>query len=411
MADQSDVSTFGNFSIQDTMEMGMGNRELIEDFLSPETSTAAPDEVTVIDKNSPKKVEKTAPKKEEPKKVESKKEEDKEEDKPDPLTSFLGDEEDAPDAKDVADKTEEGDGKEGEPENRFAALSKDLFKLGVFSKDEEEDDIEITTPEQFLDRFNLEKKKGAIEVVDKFIGQFGEDYQNAFEAIFVKGVNPKDYFGTYNNIQNFATLDLKVEDNQKAVIRQALSDQGLESEDITTEIERLTGYGDLEAVAQRHHKALVKKEAAKLAQLEKDSELKLQQQAAIKNQYLTNVNTVLQNKLKAKEFDGIPLNPKLAQELQDFLVTDKYKTPSGETLTEFDRTILDLKRPENHEKKVKLALLLKILEKDPTLSTIQKSGVTKQSDALFGELARQSGKSSVKAEKATTSKPSSWFQS
>ena len=130
---------------------------------------------------------------------------------------------------------------------------------------------------------------------------------------------------------------------------------------------------------------------------------------ADKQQYVQNVNTVLQEKVKTKEFDGIPLNPKLAQELQDFLVTDKWKTSSGETLTDFDRTILELKRPENHQMKVKVALLLKILEKDPTLSTIQKTGVTKKTDALFGEVARQSNKSAAKTK--TSSQPSSWWTS
>jgi hypothetical protein len=97
----------------------------------------------------------------------------------------------------------------------------------------------------------------------------------------------------------------------------------------------------------------------------------------------------------------------LAGELQDFLLTDKYKTNSGETLTDFDKTILELKRPENHEKKVKLGLLLKILEKDPTLSTIQKNGLTKKSNELFGEVARQASKSAVKSSKPASS--TSWF--
>ena len=112
--------------------------------------------------------------------------------------------------------------------------------------------------------------------------------------------------------------------------------------------------------------------------------------------------------MKNKEFDGIPLNPKLAGELQDFLTIDKYKTNSGETLTEFDKTILELKRPENHEKKVKIALLLKILEKDPTLSTIQKTGITKKSNELFGEVARQASKSAVKSHKPANVS-TSWF--
>ena len=115
--------------------------------------------------------------------------------------------------------------------------------------------------------------------------------------------------------------------------------------------------------------------------------------------------------MKNKEFDCIPINSNLANELQDFLITDKWKTPTGETLTDFDRAILDLKRPENHEQKVKVGLLLKMLEKDPTLSSIQKAGVTKKSNKLFGEVARQVTKSKTVASTKTTSKqkPNSWF--
>jgi hypothetical protein len=190
-------------------------------------------------------------------------------------------------------------------------------------------------------------------------------------------------------------------------MKQALADQGFEPEDVDTEIERLQNYGDLESVATKHHKVLVKKEAAKLQQLEQKSEAELRQKAQIRNQYIANVQTILQEKVKTKEFDGIPINPKLAGELQDFLLVDKWKTPSGETLTDFDRAILDMKRPENHAMKVKLGLLMKMLEKDPTLSTIQRTGVTKKSNELFGEVARQVTKS-----KSTTSsgaKPNSWF--
>jgi hypothetical protein len=87
---------------------------------------------------------------------------------------------------------------------------------------------------------------------------------------------------------------------------------------------------------------------------------------------------------------------------------DKYKTTSGETITDFDKSILELKRPENHEMKVKVALLLKILEKDPTLSTIQKNGISKKSNELFGEVARQVSKSGVKSSSGSKNS-SSWF--
>jgi hypothetical protein len=401
----------GNFSIQDTMEMGMGNAELLNDLMSPDTASANPDDVKDIsaeDTPAP-----AAPVKAKASKADDSTEEEKEPAKD--ITNFLyGDddtEEDEEEEEGAAPKAKASaaseDDTDAEPEvSRFTALATDLLKLGVFTNDEDSEEEPINTPEQFLERFQEEKKKGAIEVVQNFIGQFGEDYQQAFDAIFVKGVDPKEYFGAYNAIQSFTDLDLSDEVNQIAVIKQTLADQDYDPEDITTEIERLKNYGDLESVAAKHHKVLIKKEAAKLQQLEEVRSKQLQQQAAFKQQYVQNVNSVLQDKLKAKEFDGIPLNSKLATELQDFLITDRYKTGSGEMLTEFDKTILELKRPENHEMKVKVALLLKILEKDPTLSTIQKTGITKKSNELFGEVARQASKSSIKSSKST---PTSWF--
>ena len=271
-------------------------------------------------------------------------------------------------------------------------------------RQEEEDDVVISTPEEFLERFQTEKKKGASEIVENFIGQFGEDYQKAFEAIFVKGADPKEYFSTYNNVVSFAEMDLSSTDNQIKVVRQTLTDQGFDEEDIDTEVERLQNYGDLENVATKYHKVLVKKEAQKLQKIEEQAAIQLQQKQVVRNQYINNVQNILQEKLKTKEFDGIPLSPKTASELQDFLLVDKYKTVSGETLTDFDKAILELKRPENHEQKVKVALLLKILEKDPTLSTIQKTGVTKKSNQLFTEVARQ-----VQKDKKSTGGTSSIF--
>jgi hypothetical protein len=421
MAENLDNPSFGNFGIEDTMGMGMGNAELLSDLMSPETASSNPDDIKEITNDPEPKPTKKAPAKSVGEQIdEAEPGKKEEEDSKKSLSDFLlGDDEEEEEEEDSkpatptkskskeAESTDDSESDETEPEgSQFSALAKDLVKLGVFSQDEDED-VDISTPEEFLERFQEEKKKGAIEVVNNFIGQFGEDYQQAFEAIFVKGVDPKDYFGTYNAAVSFAEMDLGDESNQVTIIKQALADQGFEPEDINSEVERLKNYGDLETVATKHHKVLVKKEAAKLQQLEQESERQLQQRQAIKNQYVNNVNAILQDKLKAKEFDGIPLNPKLASELQDYLLVDKYKTSSGETITDFDRAILELKRPENHQSKVKLALIMKIMEKDPTLSTIQKTGISKKSNELFGEVARQVSKTGSKS--SSGQKPSSWF--
>jgi hypothetical protein len=412
------------FGIQDTMEMGMGNAQLLNDLLSPETASGSPDDVEPIinEANPPEAPEAPAkPKGKEilPKNPDAKKDENEQPDGQSLISSFLGNNNDDDDEEDTPasepDKPEakqeqvnEENNEEDASQSKFAALANDLVRLGVFSMDEDEESINVSTPEEFLERFQMEKRKGAQEAIESFLGQFGEDYRNAFDAIYVKGVDPKEYFGTYNTIVNFAELDLSQEDNQVRVMRQALADQGFDSEDIDTEIERLKNYGDLESVSGKHHKVLVRKEAQKLQQMEAQAEQELRQKATVRNQYIQNVQGVLQEKMKTKEFDGIPMNPKLANELQDFLLVEKWKTQSGETLTDFDKTILDLKRPENHAMKVKVGLLLKILEKDPTLSTIQKTGVSKKTDQLFSEVARQ-----VERTKSGTStktqKPNSWF--
>tara|TARA_A100001201_G_C4091835_1_gene202407 strand:- start:1260 stop:2537 length:1278 start_codon:yes stop_codon:yes gene_type:complete len=424
MSDNLQPTAQGNFGIQDTMDMGAGDAQLIQDLMAPETATADSEAVEPIIKEVEDTIpEKTAPAGKEvikPQSPDGKTEEEKRSGES-LVNDFLNSDPDAEqqeeeptpveaEQKDVLDEVQEEP--EPEPEaGNFEALAKDLFNLGVFKKEGDEE-VSISTPEDFLARFESEKKKGAQELVQQFISQFGEDYQQAFESIFVKGVNPKEYFGAYNNIVNFTEMDLSKEINQKQVMQQALADQGFETEDISKEIERLKNYGDLESVATRHHKVLVKKEAKKLQQLEAASKQELQQKEAIRQQYVTNVQTILSDKVKEKEFDGIPINSNLANELQDFLLVDKWKTPSGETLTDFDRSILDLKRPENHELKVKVGLLLKMLEKDPTLSSIQRAGVTKKSNQLFGEVARQVTKSRTVASKKTTSntkKPNSWF--
>jgi hypothetical protein len=424
MAD--DLETMGNFSIQDTMEMGMGNQELLQGLFEPETASSNPDDVEPIinEANPPAAPAKpSVPKGKDivpPKNVDGKTDEEKQEGQS-LISDFLSDDEDeeedtppvtkAPKKVEAAETTEEGDEEDNDPQEgtQFTALANDLFKLGVFTNDGEEDEEPVSTAEEFLERFNAEKKKGASEIVQNFIGQFGEDYQEAFDAIFVKGVNPKEYFGTYNQVVDFAEMDLSDESNQVRIIKQALTDQGFEPEDVETEVERLKNYGDLESVAAKHHKVLVKKEAAKLQQMESKAQQELQQKQAIRNQYITNVQSILQDKVKNKEFDGIPINPKIASELQDFLLVDKWKTPTGETLTDFDRAILDMKKPENHEMKVKVGLILKMLEKDPTLSTIQRTGVTKKSNQLFGEVARQVTKAKSSGGPGSKANPNSWF--
>lgn len=421
MADNT-LDAPSSFGIVDTI--AASSQELIDSFLDGDSSvTAKPEEIKDIKAEEPPKPEqKAAPKAAESKAAEisvdnpdgnmsldlddikDEEEQQEEEEEQKPVAKETKKAGKKPTAKEALEGTEE---KTEVPDNQgdfnpFAAFAKELYNLGAFMKDSEDEQVEIPeTPEQFLETFNYQVGKKAEAAVDNFISRFGEDYQEAFEAIFVNGVSPKEYFGTYNTIQNFSELDLTSEQNQMAVVKQTLKDLDYEDEDIKTEIERLKNYGDLEEVAKKHHKVLIKKEAQKLQELSERQEQVRAQQLAVKRQFANNVTTVLQEKVKAKDFDGIPINPRLAEEVEEMLLAEKWKNSAGEALTDFDVEILNLKRPENHATKVKVALLLKILKSDPSLSTIKKSAITKQTNQLFSEVVRNQPKSGT-----TPSKPS-----
>jgi len=49
MADNLETPAFGNFSIENTMEMGLGSAELLNDLMGPDTASADPDDVQKID--------------------------------------------------------------------------------------------------------------------------------------------------------------------------------------------------------------------------------------------------------------------------------------------------------------------------------------------------------------------------
>ena len=107
MAENLDNPSFGNFSIQDTMEMGMGNAELLNDLMSPETSTSDPDDIKEIVKEVETPIPTVSNKAPKGKEI-VQKEEGEESTDQDLISNFLGDsdndeeeEEELPDRKSV----------------------------------------------------------------------------------------------------------------------------------------------------------------------------------------------------------------------------------------------------------------------------------------------------------------------
>ena len=150
MADNFDSPSF-NFGIENTMEMGMGNAELLSDLLGSETATSNPEDLEPIVKE----VEPVAPtsKKAAPKTV-IPKEPEEEVANQDLIAGFLEEsEETETETKPIKEEKVNEEEDDDEPTSQFSALSRDLLRLGVFTNDEDAEDVEIKTPEEFLERF------------------------------------------------------------------------------------------------------------------------------------------------------------------------------------------------------------------------------------------------------------------
>lgn len=292
------------------------------------------------------------------------------------------------------EKTDEPE--EGEPEevNSYQALAEDLLDAGVLTLDDGEE-INITSPEALLEKFEQEGKKKAAITLEKFLGRYGDDYQEAFKAIFVDGVDPRSYYQATAELEDIETLDLTQEPNQRFVLREYYKSLKWDEAKIAAKIEKLENYGALADDAADIHQVLVQKSKDKKEQLIYQQEQVNQRKAAQKQLYQQSVTQILTNKLQTKDFDGIPVDPAFAKQTQSFLLEERYQTPDGETLTEFDKYILELKKPENFEKRVKLAMLAQLLETDPTLSKIKKKAVTEESKKTFGKLSKHLEKQKV----------------
>jgi len=331
-------------------------------------------------------------KKEEPKIVEEK---PKEVEKPiDPLE----------DVKDEA-KEEEDETKEAEEGFDYTAFSKDLFNIGLLT--EMEDEPEIKTPQDLVERLNQEKQLGASTYLENFLAKFGEDRREMFDAIFVNGVDPKEYLPVFNKVQDLESLDITKEDSQKYVFREFYRRVGLDEVNIEKKLQKAIDYGDLETDSKEFHPKLIDQDAKKLEKMSADKKAFEESQKRVDLEYKTSIQKKLVEAVQKQELKGVPITQQKANEVFDFIYTPKYKTTDGKFLTEFDKFIIESKKPENLEDRLLLGLL-KIDNFD--LSKIEKQGVSKESKSLFSEMVQKSVKSKTREINKTPETKTSWSQ-
>lgn len=287
-------------------------------------------------------------------------------------------------------KTKEPDAKldnQEEDENIFATLNRDLVKAGIFS---EEDDVEDVAG--FKDKFVREIQRNADNMLGQFLSQHGPEYQAAFDAIFVKGMAPESYFRHVDVIDDLEGMDLKSTDNQERLLKTYYKSQKYSPSAIAKKLENLKDSGFMEDEASAVHEIMVNDERERLDVEVREAEQEARRRQINRENYKASINKMLSDKVKTKSFDGIPVDPRVAGKIYHNLTADAYKLPDGRLITEFDKMIMELDMPENFEKKLKLAFLL---EKGLDLSDIQKQAIKNETEETFQGLQRKKSKKEI----------------
>lgn len=304
-------------------------------------------------------------------------------------------------AEEVPSETKEEETKEeveeGATDNQWEAYSKELYNLGVFISDADEEGNETQriakTPEEFRTLFEEQSNAKGAEWLDGFLTRFGEDRKNFFHSVFVNGVDPQKYFAISSQLESMKGLDLTKDVNQEKVVREFYRRNGLSQEKIDGTVQRLKDIAELQNQAESFHPALVQQDEEALLEENRQKESERQQEARTDVMYKNSISKIFNEKLKAKEFDGIPLTPAMAQKAFDYMYGKTWKTPDGKFLTDLDVWYQSLQRPENHALKVKLALLA---VNNFDLSKVKQKAITQESNALFQSLKKKEIKANTK---------------
>ena len=276
-----------------------------------------------------------------------------------------------------------------EPLEGLEATVESFYELGILNKFDENEDPP-KTEEELIERLHLEQETRAEELVYEFAGKHGEEYRKAFDAIFVQGANPEEYFLKFNEVRSFKNMDLTDESNQIKVVETSLRNQGLEEDFIKNKIKTLRNNAELENEALGYHKGLVRKEEEGLVKMAQQAETLRVQREKEEKAYDLTVRQVLSEKLRVKDFDGVPISKEIAEKAYDLLTNKDWKLADGTLVTKLDIFMLQLNQPANWAEKAKLATLI-ASDYDPrkpiklNLSQVKKAAESEQAKSYFNK--------------------------
>lgn len=325
-----------------------------------------------------------------PKKKEEEEEKEKEKATPELSQEEMNDslfEEETKEEPAVEKKEEEKKAEDAEF-NQFEALSKNLYELGIFSAELDEEGNPVyelgTTPEQFKELWEDQKAKALdTSLYNYLMNKHGEEGVNVFKAIFQDGISPKEYFQTYTELQDLDLLDIENESHQEQIVKESLRQAGWKDDKISARISKLKDRAELQEEAEMLLPQMI--EQKQQALLDKQDKIKKaeERKQAEEIQIKTSVSKLLTDAVTLKELDGLAISPEKARKLSEYYINKPYKNQNtGERYSQFEVDLMELKKPENIKTSLKLAALM--FDK-LDLSSVQKKAISKESGSLFKE--------------------------
>lgn len=240
----------------------------------------------------------------------------------------------------------------------FKTVGEGLLKLGKF--EEVPSDFEWTQDNflKFFDDFT--KKKAQADIEDILTENWGDEGIEMFKDIFLNKVPIKDYLERYSEAQDFSSVDLEKVGNQKYIIKSYLESTGVDEDEIFERIELLEEQGKLKAKAESFKDKLVEESRAEMKRLAQQEEFRKQQLAITEKKRYDAITEAVNNAIKAKEVNGIPLSVADNKELLPYITAPAYKLANGQKLTEFDKDLRELRTdPAKLNKFIALAKMVK----------------------------------------------------
>jgi hypothetical protein len=157
-------------------------------------------------------------------------------------------------------------------QENLGAVSKEFYRLGLFTKDSEDEEEAIKDPQAFIDKVQTTFKRGTQAYLENYLSHFSPKNKELFFATYEKGVDPATYLAQLNKVESYEKMDLKKEENQEYIVAAALRNQDWEEDDIKDQITKLKSYSELEDTALKYHKGLVKSEKAHTKELEDNAQ-------------------------------------------------------------------------------------------------------------------------------------------